>query len=77
MPNLIYLWIANARMNKTTFVQGDDLILTVIPKYGDEFYVLFTKLEQGWLWEKMFASVEWLTLKKYYYITGKKLLSIN
>jgi len=77
MVNLKYLWDADARMNKTTFVQGDNLILTIIPKYGDEFYVLITKLEQGWLWEKMFASAEWLTLKKYYYITGKKLLSIN
>ena len=69
MPNLDVLWVTNAKMKKTTFVEGDNLILTVIPKYGDEFYVLITKLKQVWYWEEMFASGEWIALKKYYYIT--------
>ncbi len=64
MRCLILLWRDNVRMSKFTQVQYNDLILTVVPDEGDEYYVLIVELKQGWRWEEMFALSGWRAFKK-------------
>ena len=59
MKCLILLWLDDAWMDKYATSLNGRLILTVVPEKGDEYYKLNVKLEEGWLWEKMFALSEW------------------
>ena len=64
MRCLILLWRDNVRMSKFTQVQYNDLILTVVPDEGGEYYVLNVELKQGWRWEDMVNLDGWFKCDK-------------